>query len=144
MNNLYYKVVETYPDDNNVVVRYWTDMISELELASDEWRNDDGTPKRCRSDVSLNLPIPAPTGKDLEDLFVKSGPVEWLKMLEKVKDPQFDTSLSNVTENYLNVTKSITEIDYQKVLDPNWIGAIPPQPDPTYVYNPTTNTWEAP
>lgn len=94
--NLHYKIVEVWPQDHLVVVRYWTDVLSEEFLASDDSRKDDGTPWRCRSDVSITLPVPAPEGADLEKFLVSFAPLDWLKTLEKVQAPDIDTSMSNI------------------------------------------------
>jgi hypothetical protein len=94
--NLHYKIVEVWPSDHLIVVRYWTDDLSENFLASDLNRNPDGTPVRCRSDVSMTLPVPAPTGKELEDMIVRNAPIDWLKTLEKVKAPDIDTTMSEI------------------------------------------------
>ena len=109
--NLHYKIVEVWPNDHLIVTRYWTDILSEEFLASDVNRREDGTPVRCRSDVSITLPIPAPTGKELEDLIVRQAPLEWLKTLEKVQTPEIDTSMKDIIalKNVVS-TKSEEEI----------------------------------
>jgi hypothetical protein len=128
--NLHYKIVEVWPSDHLIVVRYWTDVLSEEFLASDSNRKEDGTPVRCRSDVSLTLPIPTPTGKELEDLIVRQAPLEWLKTLEKVQAPEIDTSMSDILklkdtqftkEDFkilnLNPLETISDDDIQKMID---------------------------
>ena len=114
--NIHYKIVEVWPSDHLIVARYWTDILSEEFLASDSNRNEDGTPVRCRSDVSLTLPIPAPIGKELEDFIIKQAPIEWLKTLEKVQAPDIDTSMSDIiklknTSFTVDVSKLETQFD---------------------------------
>jgi hypothetical protein len=94
--NLHYKIVEVWPSDHLIVARYWTDAISEESLATDSNRTEDGTPVRCRSDVSLTLPIPAPTGNDLEKLIIRNAPIHWLKTMEKIMSPEVDTSMEDI------------------------------------------------
>lgn len=96
--NLHYKIVEVWPQDHLVVIRYWTDALSEEFLASSDIRKEDGTPERCRSDVSVTLPIPAPEGEDLEKLFLSYAPLDWLKTLEKIQAPEIDTSMNHILE----------------------------------------------
>lgn len=126
--NLHYKIVEVWPSDHLIVVRYWTDILSEEFLASDLTRKEDGTPVRCRSDVSLTLPIPAPTGKELEDLIVRQAPLDWLKTLEKVQAPDIDTSMTDILKmkdaqfttdvsKVLNPLDMLTDDDIQKMID---------------------------
>ena len=103
--NIHYKIVEVWPNDHLIVARYWTDVLSEESLASDTNRKEDGTPVRCRSDVSITLPIPAPTGVLLDKLILGNAPIAWLKTLEDVVNPDVDTTMSDI-QNMLGVSKS--------------------------------------
>jgi hypothetical protein len=105
--NLHYKIVEVWPQDHLVVVRYWTDVLSEEFLASNDIRKEDGTPERCRSDVSITLPIPAPTDKELEDLLISFAPLDWLKTMEKIQAPEIDTSM----EEILKIKGAVNTVD---------------------------------
>jgi len=96
--NLHYKIVEVWPQDHLVVIRYWTDALSEEFLASNDIRKEDGTPERCRSDVSVTLPIPAPEGAELEKLLISYAPLDWLKTMEKIQAPEIDTSMGGIME----------------------------------------------
>ena len=114
--NLHYKIVEVWPSDHLIVARYWTDVLSEEFLASDSNRKEDGTPVRCRSDVSLTLPIPTPTGKELEELIIRQAPLEWLKTLEKVQAPDIDTTMTDIlklkdTQFTADVSKALNPFD---------------------------------
>ena len=115
--NLHYKIVEVWPSDHLIVVRYWTDVLSELSLASDESRNADGTPVRCRSDVSISLPIPAPTGAELEKLILGNAPTGWLQILEDVNNPDIDTSLTEL-QAMIGVSKAKQLKEVQEILNP--------------------------
>lgn len=115
--NIHYKIVEVWPSDHLIVARFWTDVLSEEFLASDQNRKEDGTPVRCRSDVSITLPVPAPTGIELEKIILNNTPREWLATLEKVADPNVDTSLSEIQSMVgVSKVKSLTEI--KEMLDP--------------------------
>jgi hypothetical protein len=96
--NINYKIVEVWSKDHLIVVRFWTDVLSEEFLASDSNRKYDGTPVRCRSDVSITLPIPAPTGEELDNIITRQAPVSWLKTLEDVIDPEVNTSMIHIEE----------------------------------------------
>jgi hypothetical protein len=111
--NIHYKIVELWPDDHLIVARYWTDNISEESLASDLNRKQDGTPVRCRSDVSINLPVPMPTtSEEIGELVKIYSPFEWLNTLEAVQDPNVHTALDTVI-GLVGVTKK-TNIDEVK------------------------------
>lgn len=94
--NIHYKIVEVWPQDHLIVARYWTDNVSEQFLSSNQGLKEDGSPYRCRSDVSITLPIPAPEDQELEELIMRNAPSYWLKTLEDVMDPNIDTSMSRI------------------------------------------------
>jgi hypothetical protein len=110
--NIYYKIVEVWPQDHLIVVRYFTDTITENELASAPSTKPDGTPVRCRTDVSLSIPIPEPTEEELKKIILFNCPIEFFKTQEKLKDPEIDTSMTTY-QSQLNVVKTTTleEID---------------------------------
>jgi len=116
--NIHYKIVEVWPNDHLIVARYWTDNVSEESLAGDSNRKEDGTPVRCRSDVAITLPIPAPTGIELEKIILANAPRAWLETLEKVADPNIDTSLNDI-QSLLGVTKSKTTQQIEDILNVN-------------------------
>jgi hypothetical protein len=116
--NIHYKIVEVWPNDHLIVVRYWTDLLSEKFLASDSNRKEDGTPVRCRSDVSLTLPVPVPTGATLEKIILSNAPIAWLQTLENVQNPDVNTDMSAV-ENLVDVVTSKSSDEIKKIIDPN-------------------------
>jgi hypothetical protein len=127
--NLHYKIIEVYPNDNLIVVRYWTDILTEKFLAADSQLNGLGEPARCRSDVSITLPIPTPTGDELDKILVQNAPIDWLKMMETVLDPAVDTSLDPIyplvnqtfTKNMEDLVQegvnALTDADIEKLID---------------------------
>jgi len=92
--NLKYKIIEVYPEQHSIVVRFYTDIITEEMMATDVL---DGVIRRGRTDYAIDLPVPAPTGTDLERLIVSKAPSDWLATQEAVLNPSLDTSLSNLT-----------------------------------------------
>lgn len=110
--NVHYKVIEVHPEEHSIVVRYYTDILTEEKLASfpeDTEKRLDGSPIRCRTDYNINIPIPAPEGQELENFIIQRAPLQWLDMQEKIIDKNVDTSLSTFKE-LLNVSKKI-EVD---------------------------------
>jgi hypothetical protein len=99
--DIHYKILEVNPNEHAIVVRYFSDVLSEEQLvinAEDPNRRDDGSPWRCRTDYNLNLPVPAPVGEELHKFIVMSAPIGWFDMQHKVVNPDIDTSLSHITE----------------------------------------------
>ena len=94
--NIHYKIVEVWPDDHLIVARYWTDNVTEQFLASSDSYLPDGSPARCRSDISITLPVPTPTNEDLENIILRNAPTFWLTALEAVFDPHIDTNMKHI------------------------------------------------
>jgi len=113
--NIHYKIVELWPDDHLIVARYWTDVFTEEMLASDSNRKADGTPVRCRTDVTINLPIPVPTKDELDIIVKKAGPIAWLKMMEDVKNPDVDTDTTSIRD-LIEVEKTTTFAEIENLL----------------------------
>jgi hypothetical protein len=108
---IHYKIVEMWPNDHIIVARYWTDKLSQEMLASDELRREDGSPVRCRSDVSITIPIPEPDEKGILELIEINTPLSWLTTLETVIDPTVDTGMKNAQALYnVEIVKDAEEI----------------------------------
>ena len=103
--NIKYKIIEVWPDEHQIVVRYTTDLITEESVVLA--RDADDNIVRCRTDVPITLPIPTPTGDALDSLIMLNAPVTFLKTKESVLDPNLDTSLSDL-ESLINVSKTQT------------------------------------
>jgi hypothetical protein len=110
-----YKIVEVWPQDHLIVVRFWTDKISEEEIVYS--RDENGNITRCRSDVSISIPIPEPSEEELKKLILSKVPTDFLKTLEAVKDDTIDTSLSTAT-TLLNIESEISANAIVEMLQP--------------------------
>ncbi len=88
-----YKIVETDTSQHSIVVRYYTDIITEAMLSTDTL---DGIIRRCRTDYSFDLPVPAPTGTALHDFIIARAPTDWLHTQEDILNPNIDTSLAAI------------------------------------------------
>lgn len=111
--NIHYKIIEVWPNDHLFVVRYYTDNLNEEMLisANDYNRREDGSPMRCRTDVAIDMPIPALEGKELENLILYNSPISFLRKMEDVLNPDIDTSMSGIIDMINKpVTKSTTEL----------------------------------
>lgn len=102
-----YRILEIDPTQHSIVVRFYTDKISEKDLATSyitdpngnlilETRSD-GSPTRCQTDYNINIwQTPAPTEEDLKKIISSSAPYDWFNLKHSILDPTVDTSLSNV------------------------------------------------
>lgn len=91
---LFYKITEIHPDDHLIVVRFWSDSMSEKDLAT-MW-DEQGNVTQTRTDYAISLPIPAPTESDLHQLIMSNCPIDFFKMKEAVANPRIDTSMSAI------------------------------------------------
>jgi len=89
-----YKIIEADAAQHSIVVRYYTDVVTEAMLATDVL---DGVIRRCRTDYSFDLPVPAPTGAALHEFIADRSPTVWLHTQEDVLNPSVDTSLAGIT-----------------------------------------------
>lgn len=98
-----YRIVSVDEADHSMVVRYFTDITTEEDLAiphpnTGEIFGDDGLVISCRTDVNITLfDVPLLEGDALERFISRFAPKAWFEMLEKVKDPDVDTGLSPIT-----------------------------------------------
>lgn len=87
-----YKIVEVHPEQHCIVVRFYSDVVTEASLMTQ--CDEAGAILRCRTDYNIDLPVPAPTGVALEKLISAQAPVAWLTTQESILDPLVDTSLA--------------------------------------------------
>ncbi len=89
-----YKIVEVNSEQHSIVVRFYSDVITEESLAV-QW-GDDGQILRGRTDYNIDLPIPAPSGDELQNIILSNAPSQWLKTQAFLLDPDVNTSLEDV------------------------------------------------
>lgn len=102
--NLKYKILSIDEQEQSMVVRFYTDKITEMMVAVRDGQGNipvdaEGKPLRCRTDMNITFGDAAnrPKGAALEAYIIKRfAPWTFLDMKEKVADPQVDTSLSDL------------------------------------------------
>jgi hypothetical protein len=74
-----YRILSVDESEGTIVVRYWTDILSEraLSVLPDEQSN---VPARCRTDYNLVIPDPAMTPEQIHDFAVSNAPVDWFEV----------------------------------------------------------------
>lgn len=112
--NIHYRIVKVDPAAHGVLVRYWTDKVTEMDLAGPidadgkPLLNADGYPVGCRTDVLLTLyETPTPSAEEIDKRIMMSAPVDFLKLQEDIKDRQIDTSMKAV-RNLVGDSKAFT------------------------------------
>lgn len=89
-----YKIIEIHPEQHSIVVRFYSDLITEGSLAT-QW-SETGEVLRGRTDYNIDLPVPSPEGAALVGFISAHAPVEWLGVQEKLLDPVIDTSMTTL------------------------------------------------
>ena len=123
--NIHYRILKVDPAAHGVLVRYFTDKVTEMDLANSLnpdgsiILNADGYPISTRTDVMISIyDTPAPSNEEIHKRIMMSSPVRWLKLQEDIKDPDIDTKMSEV-RNLTGDSKTFTteELDNLKSAD---------------------------
>lgn len=97
-----YRVLSYSNEDHTMTVRYWTDIISEDDIASsfDEYNRIiydlNGHPVRTRSDVNITFTNPNPSAVEVMNKISISSPSMWLYNMEQNRLTNTQYSLENV------------------------------------------------
>lgn len=99
-----YRIIDVDPNQHSIVVRYYTNVLSEDSLATSFntdgsiARGTDGFPLRCQTDYNINIwkTETPPTIDDIKKIANDSAPYDWFKLKHDILDPNVDTSLSSV------------------------------------------------
>ena len=108
-----YKIIEINPESHCIVVRFFSDALSEMDLATDIL---DGNIRRCATDFNLELPVPTPTGADLHNYIVARAPVQFFAIREAVKDHSTDTSMAAIMDT-LDVEVTVESDQYYNIIN---------------------------
>ena len=107
-----YRILNVEEAQHSMVVRYWTDKVTEEMLAVDFEPNGkvrltrNGYPVRCITDYNLTFfENISPTEEEVEHYIMKNAPSAWLKLKEEVLDPNVKTNLQ-VVKDLINIEKS--------------------------------------
>ena len=112
--NIHYRIIKVDPASHGIVVRYFTDKVTEMDLANSlnpdgsVILNADGYPVTTRTDVMISIfDTPAPSNEEIEKRILMNAPVQWLKLQEDIKDPDVDTKMRDI-RNLTGESKSVT------------------------------------
>lgn len=106
-NEVKFKIIELDTTQHSMVVRYFSDLLTEDELASsfetDEQgnrviqRRPDGSPARCQTDYNINIwRVPAPSAEEIKKIASQAAPYDWFKLKHEIILNTVDTSMANV------------------------------------------------
>jgi hypothetical protein len=136
-NEVKFKIIEIDTTQHSMVVRYFSDLLTEDELASsfeiDEQgnrviqRRPDGSPARCQTDYNINIwRIPAPSPEEIKKIASQAAPQEWFKLKHEIILNTADTSMSNVAslmnqvivvQNNQNANSSLSSEEINDILN---------------------------
>ena len=122
--NIHYRIVKVDPGAHGIVIRFFTDKVTEMDLANSLNEdgsvilNADGYPLSTRTDVLMSIyDTPTPSPEELERRIMLNAPTDWLKLQEDIKDPEVNTKMAEV-RNLVGETKTFTTdelVDLQKI-----------------------------
>jgi len=119
--NIHYRIVKVDPEAHGVVIRYFTDVVTEMDLAN--LFNEDGTvklnadgyPLSTRTDVLMSIyDTPTPSTEELDRRIMANAPVDWLKLQEDIVNPDIDTKMRDI-RNLVGDTKAFTTEDVHQI-----------------------------
>jgi hypothetical protein len=101
--NIHYRIVKADPAAHGILIRYWTDKVTEMDLASqfdangNPVLNSDGYPVSTRTDSFMSIyETPAPSNEVLIKRIIAQAPTDWLKLQEDIADASVDTKMADV------------------------------------------------
>lgn len=107
-----YRVLGCDKENHSMLVRYWTDNITEEDLANrfDEYGkiiySIEGYPSQTRTDVNISFfSNPNPSEQDIKKMIESGAPTFWLHNLEQIKSGNTAYCLANV-ESIVGATGS--------------------------------------
>lgn len=106
--NISYKILQYNESDRSIVVRYFTDFLSEDELDARPYegeKREDGSPKFCRTDYNLNIWDHIKTEEELHTFILNCAPVDWFTNQYKQKNGE-SHPLSDIIRKHENSTFS--------------------------------------
>jgi len=80
MATIKFRIVDTVPEDRQIIVRFFSDVLTESELGA-------------RAQYAISLPIPAPEGDALRAFIMNYCPVDWFETMHRVRDPLTPTPM---------------------------------------------------
>lgn len=105
---IYYRILSMDEAEGSIIVRYWSDEMSEQELSIIPG-DTAATPVNCRTDTNLNIFDAKMTQDELHEFLVGGAPAEWLSMKGRIKDQKTDTSLPQI-RSMIGVTKAAEKV----------------------------------
>ena len=119
--NIHYRIVKVDPGAHGIVIRFFTDKVTEMDLANSFSEdgsiilNADGYPLSTRTDVLMSIyDTPAPSQEEIERRIMLNAPTDWLKLQEDIKDPDVDTKMTEA-RNLVGDSKGFTSDDILKL-----------------------------
>jgi len=113
--NLKYKIIEKNNDFHTITVRYWTDIVNEEDLRFSQNNLSDGSPNRCKTDVSIMITSEIKTEEDLHNKILQTAPLVLLQNEQSIKNNnKLDTSFIDVNINKI-YEKDIKISDNKKI-----------------------------
>jgi len=115
-----YRILDVNEMENSIVVRYWTDIITEEFLATerDEQGNpilgDDGKPIRTRTDYNISFfEDYNPSETDIIFKLERSAPVSFLQILEYIESQPEKKIDMPIAKSLIGQTKSFESENIQ-------------------------------
>lgn len=88
-----YRILNLYPNDHSVAVRWYSDEVPERELSIIP-NDETDPPVQCRTDHFYNVKDVDMTEEALHEMISSYCPVGFFDMFAKIRDPNIDTTMA--------------------------------------------------
>lgn len=123
-----YRIIDKNVDDHSILVRYYTNKITEDFLASafdsnnEIIRHKDGYPIRCRTDTNITIYNVDSSQEEIETLIKNNAPMTWFTMqehdlksnsnlllFETGKEVEFESIIPEIKDPLVNNNEALTD-----------------------------------
>lgn len=115
--NVKYRIIEKYPLDRQIVVRFFTDVCTENYLSVEKDSvtglatnlGTDGNPIRCRTDVAITLPTKQLNAEEEKNTIMAYCMWKWLEDEERIINSKTvtDVEIENVVSAISNMSDTV-------------------------------------
>ncbi len=115
--NLKFKIISVDEAEQSIVVRFYTDKITEQMLVNE--KDAEGNILRCRTDMNITFPDAEtrPKGDALESYILRHAPVQFFNLKEQVADSRVDTSMGDIAALVgVEQTRTVDRLEGQFIL----------------------------
>lgn len=119
--NIQYKIIKKFPADRQIVVRFFTPILtvfnlaSELEVGGTPILDEQGQPKKCRTDFLVQFPLKAITPEEEKTIIMQNCPWKWMEDEERIVNSKTNTDavVEAVNASIMAMSESVGVLNFE-------------------------------